>query len=260
LNFRSDIFKSKITRTFLLILLIYNSIFNSLSGQFLFNKINPYFHSGVCKANVSKFSLFYGIELENLTLSEKEENSPFLKVSRLAFLYSLPELIIGSININEIALENTEINIKKNKNIYNYENIFKTGPSKEKANIEENKTDFLKTYLYIKLSSFINIKNFSISYEDEENNFSLNNLNTNLSIVTNRFNIIYFNEKSLDLLNEFTFEIQPSRSIPIQFKNNEISLNENIGFNFLRALGPTLEIPETLLVSSPSDSFDNLSR
>ena len=233
MNFRSDIFKSKITRTFLLVLLIYNSIFNSLSGQFLFNKINPYFHSGVCKANVSKFSLFYGIELENLTLSEKEENSPFLKVSRLAFLYSLPELIIGSININEIALENTEINIKKNKNIYNYENIFKTGPSKEKANIEENKTDFLKTYLYIKLSSFINIKNFNIRYEDEENNFSLNNLNTNLSIVTNRFNIIYFNEKSLDLLNEFTFEIQPSRSIPIQFKNNEISLNENIGFNFL---------------------------
>ena len=233
MNFSSDIFKSKITRTFLLVLLIYNSIFNSLSGQFLFNKINPYFHSGVCKANVSKFSLFYGIELENLTLSEKEENSPFLKVSRLAFLYSLPELIIGSININEIALENTEINIKKNKNIYNYENIFKTGPSKEKANIEENKTDFLKTYLYIKLSSFINIKNFNIRYEDEENNFSLNNLNTNLSIVTNRFNIIYFNEKSLDLLNEFTFEIQPSRSIPIQFKNNEISLNENIGFNFL---------------------------
>ena len=233
MNFRSDIFKSKITRTFLLVLLIYNSIFNSLSGQFLFNKINPYFHSGVCKANVSKFSLFYGIELENLTLSEKEENSPFLKVSRLAFLYSLPELIIGSININEIALENTEINIKKNKNNYNYENIFKPGPSKEKANIEEYKTDFLKTYLYIKLSSFINIKNFSISYEDEENNFSLNNLNTNLSIVTNRFNIIYFNEKSLDLLNEFTFEIQPSRSIPIQFKNNQISLNENIGFNFL---------------------------
>ena len=233
MNFRSDIFKSKITRTFLLVLLIYNSIFNSLSGQFLFNKINPYFHSGVCKANVSKFSLFYGIELENLTLSEKEENSPFLKVSRLAFLYSLPELIIGSININEIALENTEINIKKNKNIYNYENIFKPGPSKEKANIEENKTDFLKTYLYIKLSSFINIKNFSISYEDEENNFSLNNLNTNLSIVTNRFNIIYFNEKSLDLLNEFSFEIQPSKSIPIQFKNNQISLNENIGFNFL---------------------------
>ena len=233
MNFRSDIFKSKITRTFLLVLLIYNSIFNSLSGQFLFNKINPYFHSGVCKANVSKFSLFYGIELENLTLSEKEENSPFLKVSRLAFLYSLPELIIGSININEIALENTEINIKKNKNIYNYENIFKPGPSKENANIEENKTDFLKTYLYIKLSSFINIKNFSISYEDEENNFSLNNLNTNLSIVTNRFNIIYFNEKSLDLLNEFSFEIQPSKSIPIQFKNNQISLNENIGFNFL---------------------------
>ena len=103
MNLRSDIFKSKITLIFLFILLIYNSIFNSFSGQFLFNKINPYLHSGVLKANVNKFSLFYGIELENLILSEKEENSPFINIIE---------------TINKLLLRQIDNNITKNQDKY----------------------------------------------------------------------------------------------------------------------------------------------
>ena len=231
--FRSDIVKSKITQVFLFALLIYNAIFNTLSGQFLFDTINPHFHSGDLSANVSKFSLFYGIELKNIILSEKDNKTPFLKVSRLAFFYSLPALIIGSISIDELALENTEINIIKYKNNYNFENIIKLSPPEEKVVIEENNSNLLKTYIYLKISSIINIKNFNLKYEDEEMYFSLNNLSASLNISTNRFNTIYFDEKILDTLNKFTFEIQPSKSLPIQFKNKDIFLDENIGFHFL---------------------------
>ena len=81
------------------------------------------------------------------------------------------------------------------------------------------------------------------------------NLSEKLTIVIPCKNEGFTIKKSLDLLNEFTFEIQPSRSIPIQFKNNEISLNENIGFNFsdnktVEALSiESLGIPFTLIIN-----------
>jgi hypothetical protein len=232
LKLASGILRSKITIFLFLVFLFYNFIFNSYTGQFLFDTLNPKFHSGDLKGEIKRFSLLSGLEIENLVLTEKKSiNDPFLKLGRFAFIYSLPSLLIGSIHIQEIGLDSIMLVIKKKDSKYNFETIFPVVQEKEKAIENQSIYDSIYTALYIKFFSFINIRNFSISYEDEDVKLRIEDISLQFLLETKRLNTLYFDERSLELIKNLEIDIQPTKFIQTEFQFQNLYFKDQIGFH-----------------------------
>ncbi len=174
------------------------------------------------------------MEIENLVLSEKDSSSKaFLTIGRFAFLYSLPSLLIGSIHIEEIGVESVKLVIQKKNMKYNFESIFPNKQKVEEEIVNKKNSDSIYTGIYIKFTSLFQIKNLSISYEDEEKKFSLEDLSLQFFLETKRWNTLYFDQRSLDVIKNFSLILQPSEYIQTEFQSQTLYFKDKIGFHLL---------------------------
>ncbi len=228
-----EILKNKFVLLILGCVFIYHSIFNQLIGQIIFDHFSPNLSSGIIKANITKFSLFFGIAASDLLIQEKDtQNPPLLKAKNVSLNYNLPLLLIGRLKISEILLMDSEVIINKLDNKYNYEKIFISKEEEIKKEENNEAQDLINLYLYISIYLKVNISNLNIQFIDTDKSFKINNFSTSLELDSKRFNKLYLDSSIFDNIEYLSLIIQPNKILDIYYKDKVFELKELIEFYF----------------------------
>ena len=233
MKFPREILKNKFVLLILGCVFIYHSVFNQLTGQIIFDHLTPNLSSGIIKANITKFSLFFGIAANDLLILEKDsQNPPLLKAKNISLNYNLPLLLIGRLKISEILLMDSDIFINKINNIYNYEKIFISKGKDSKKDENDDAQDLINLYLYISIYLKVNISNLNFQLIDTDKSFKINNFNTSIEFDSKRFNKLNFDSSILDNIDYLSLIIQPNKILDIYYKDKDFELRELIEFYF----------------------------
>ena len=232
-----QIWSYNLIKILIIFFIIYKLIFNSITGKLLIEKGFSSISPAKLELEVKKFSLFYGIEIHNLQL--QTEQTPLLKVSRLAVLYNLPMLFLGRVKISEIALENPEIYLKKQNDKWNFETVFPSEEKKEEELQEEPKSSLSEINLYLPVSAFFyfHIDNLSTTLEiEEKENFTyaqIKNFNLSTQLNTFRFSKIPLSLDALKSLEIFDFALNPHQAVLVFYKDKEQILDTELNLKLL---------------------------
>lgn len=227
-------------RRIFILVIIYKFIFNPVTGQILFKEGFAAVSPGTLSLDVKQFSLFYGIEIQNLELQNAKEmgGDVVCRISRLAFLYNLPLLLTGRLKLSEIAIESPEIYLKKQNNLWNFEKLF-PNKSKEEEEKKEDSPSSEEINLYLPVSAFarFHIDNvlMTVDIEDPENplNLKIKDINANLLLDTFRFRKIPLSLKAIDIIEILEVSLNPEKSIPIYYKDKEEILDAELDIKLI---------------------------
>ncbi len=232
-----QIWSYNLVKIFIMFFILYKLIFNPLTGKFIIKKGFSSISPAKLELDVQKFSLFYGIELHNLQL--QTEQTPLLKVSRLAVLYNLPMLFLGRVKISEIALKNPEIYLKKQNNKWNFETAFPSEEKKEEEPEQESNSSLSEINFYLPVSAFFyfHINNLSTTVEiEEKENFTyaqIKNFSLSTQLDTFRFNKIPLSLDALKSLEIFEFTLNPDQVVQVFYKDKEQTLDTELNLKLL---------------------------
>ena len=132
LTFLKSLLRRKLVLFLLVMVVLYKLVFNSFTGEFLIKKGFNSASTGSISLDVKRFSLFYGIIINDILISSGEDfdKKAILKLDRLALTYNLPLLFIGRLKLSEISLTKPEIHLWQRNGKWNVETLFP--PSEEK--------------------------------------------------------------------------------------------------------------------------------
>ncbi|TGK18624.1 hypothetical protein EHO61_09100 [Leptospira fluminis] len=222
--------KRKILLSVLFVLfLIYHSVFNSFTGQILFDRVFVPIVRGELRGKIRKFSPLYGIRIEDLALTAGPEwgTTPVLQAKGLEFSYNLPYILFGRLKISRISLEDTTVRLKKKKGIWNVATLFAGSDSGGKAEPPSPQTkepiSVIRTYLPVSAFLKLELKNMQlgISSEQEGKPFEaeVEGLDLDLEIDTERFSSIPLNLSALGLIDDFKLSLNPQKPVRIRFRD-----------------------------------------
>ncbi|MCE9501216.1 MAG: hypothetical protein K8R21_12080, partial [Leptospira sp.] len=230
-NFLREIIRRKSFVIFLSFAIVYKLIFNSFTGDFLFKYVFRNYSTGSFQGNVTKFSLFFGIEVRNLIIASGKDfdNKSIVEAERLSLSYNIPLLFLGRLRISEIAFIKPKINLLEKKGEWNVAKLFPAGKAEPRKEPEkESSGDEIN--LYVPVSAFLNfhLEDLDLSVEKEKGanffNAKIEGFTFRFLVDTKRFRKIPLNTGAVSLLDKFEMKLNPDREIKVQFSDNSKSL------------------------------------
>ncbi|MCB1190889.1 MAG: hypothetical protein H7A23_04205 [Leptospiraceae bacterium] len=239
-KFTLKILKSKRVWFLLLTIILYKLVFNPISGKFLVDFVFQKFSTGKFSGNVEQFSLFYGIEFTNVEIKSGADfdNSTILEAQRIAILYNLPRVFIGSLCVNEIAIIKPKVNLLQKKGNWNVATLFPSSGKKEKKE-EKPSTPREEINIYIPISVYLNFLLedlvFTIRTEEGDKEFSgsVEGLSLFVFLDTYRFSKIPLNLGILSSVKNFHVKLNPEKSIKIEFADKSRKLRSPFRLTWL---------------------------
>ena len=231
--------------------LLYNVVFNQVTGNYLLTYIFQNFSTGSYQGKVNQFSLLYGIEIESLTIRSGADfdNQIILSCDRLALQYNLPYLFFGKLKLSEISLTKPFIQILEKSGKLNVATLFPPGkpkpeePPTETAPLEE-------INLYLPVSAYVNffIEDLSFRMEKEKGEkFFLTeekNLHLKLLVATKRFRKIPLNTSIVSIFETIQISLNPTQELQVLFRDNHNELNQPIASSLVLNLDSQKNPPE----------------
>ncbi|MCB1176571.1 MAG: hypothetical protein KDK36_03225 [Leptospiraceae bacterium] len=259
-NIIAKLWKSKLFKTFFILTIIYKLIFNVFTAQFAIDSIFPSLSTGKLSVNVKRFSLFYGVILENIKLNSGNdfENKEIFAANRLALTYNIPLLFLGRLKISEVSLINPNINLWQKSGKWNYETIMKPSEAKEEKKEEEKEekkdsepSGELNLFIPVSAYAYINLENVNFKMVSEPgekfSHTELKNFNFKFLLDTNRFRKIPYTVKAIDILKILKIEINPQNQISILAKDNNSELKTDLNLKLVLFKDSTKNPSEFLL-------------
>ncbi|MBE7412856.1 MAG: hypothetical protein HS129_12500 [Leptospiraceae bacterium] len=224
-------------KSFIILFLVfcfYKLVFNSFTGDFLVSYIFKNYSTGSYSGNVSRFSLFYGLEIKKVSIFSGEDfgKNKIFEAERIAVKYNLPLLFLGRLKLSEIALIAPKINlIEKNKK-WNVETLFpsesKPEIKKEEKETEEESSDSIKTYIPVSafLKLIIHDMDLSIEKEKGEKFFhaKIDGFTFRFLLDTKRINSIPLNTQIVTIFDRLEIGLNPDKEIKVLFEDNSKKL------------------------------------
>ncbi|PJZ68921.1 hypothetical protein CH373_08070 [Leptospira perolatii] len=228
----SDLFQSVLKRKLLLsilasITLLYLLLFNSITGQYLFDRYISHAFQGEIRGNVKKFSLLFGIRLIDVSLNSGPDwgGTQILKVKELEFSYNLPALFLGRLKISRIGLEGLDLDLLQKGSEWNLSAFF--GPSSPKKKKEEAPLDEIRTYFPVSAYLHLDLKDINIRIRSLKSSYSagMEGFQLGFELDTVRFWRIPLDLSILELIDDFDLKLNPERTVRIFFLDSSRSLD-----------------------------------
>ncbi|MDF3819312.1 hypothetical protein P3G55_05345 [Leptospira sp. 96542] len=254
LNSILGIAKSKKFRYFLLVFLIYKSVFNAFTADRLFPFLVSKFTQSKLEANWKTFSLFFGIEAESFRFYPGGgfSNVALIEADRFAIRYNLPLILFGKISLSDITLQNAHIHLEEKAGVWNYENIALPSVEEKKEESVHEPSEGIKTYLPLQFFASINFESVEVDVKKETgdlHSLNLQDLVVKLDIVSNRFTNLPFSPAILEELDSVHLVINKPKPIPIHLDSKDVKWNQTIPLALELEWDRTVS-PELFLFSS----------
>jgi hypothetical protein len=226
-------------RFFLILFLIYKSIFNAYSADFIFPRAVSAFTNAELAIDVKTFSLFFGLDARAIRFKTK---APFasenlFEAKRLALRYNLLSLIFLKLKITEVAIESGILFLHEKDGVWNYSVIAK--PSQPKVVPEEPPSEPLeeiRTYLPFAAEAHLNLSQFHLRILKESESrlaADVSDFNLRMDLVSNRFTSLPLNLELLDQIDTFYLALNPDRSIPIAVETPILNWKQTLPLSLL---------------------------
>jgi hypothetical protein len=240
LTFLKNLLKRKLVRFLLILIVLYKLVFNSYTGEFLIKKGFTSASTGSISLSVKRFSLFFGIIINDILISSGEdfEKKPVLKLERLAVVYNLPLLFTGRLKLTEISLTKPEAHLWQKNGKWNYETLFIPSEEKKEEEKKEEKTS-TELSLPIPVSAYLNffIHDLKIEMEAEKGDkyfyAFLDNFSFYFLLNTKRFSTLPYSTKAISIIDELNIQLNPTDDISISMKDNIASLQTDLKLSLL---------------------------
>ena len=240
LTFLKSLLRRKLVLFLLVMVVLYKLVFNSFTGEFLIKKGFNSASTGSISLDVKRFSLFYGIIINDILISSGEDfdKKAILKLDRLALTYNLPLLFIGRLKLSEISLTKPEIHLWQRNGKWNVETLFP--PSEEKEEEKEEETEpstelSLPVPVSAYLNFFIHDLKLEIEAEKGEKYFYgfLDNFSFYFLLNTKRFSTLPYSVKAISIIEELTIQLNPTNPIQITARDNTASIQTDLNLSLL---------------------------
>ncbi|TGM01263.1 LIC_11026 family protein [Leptospira jelokensis] len=249
--------KTKTFRGLFVLVLLYKLVFNQFTANWLLPKLVSHFTMAKLEGEFTCFSLFFGIEIQNLRVTPGGpfSESPLLTAKEVRLRYNFPFLTFGKIRISDISLTEANLRMEEKAGEWNLAYLLKPKAEvEEEPKIEEPKEPIteISTYLPLQLSAYLNLKGISLQYIRETGNlryFSLQNLDFQTKLVTNRFTSIPLGIEALDQLDEVLVHLNSERPLLIELDSNGVKWKESFPMS-LRLEWDRTENPELFLFAT----------
>jgi hypothetical protein len=251
-TFLQNFFKRKLVRFFIILLVLYKLVFNAYTGEFLIKKGFSSASTGSISLNVKRFSLFFGIIINDIFISSGEdfEKKPVLKLERLALTYNLPLIFTGRLKLTEISLTKPEIYMWQKNGKWNVETLFVSSEEKkEEEKKEEETSSSNELSLPIPVSAYLNffIHDLKIEIEAEKGEkyfyAFLDNFSFYFLLNTKRFSTLPYSVKAISIIDELNIQLNPTDEISISMKDNIASLQTDLRLSLLLNNNNSGDIP-----------------
>ncbi|MCW7493974.1 hypothetical protein ND861_14340 [Leptospira sp. 2 VSF19] len=227
--------KTKTFRGFLVLFLLYKSIFNVFTADLLVPKLFSHFTMGKMEGDFRCFSLFFGIEIDHFRLYPglPFENTPLAEARRIRLRYNLPLLILGKIKITEIGLQDAKIYIEERLGKWNIASLVKPSVSLPEEPPLESKPPLteIKTYLPLQASAYLNLDTVAFQLKRDTGSlhfFSVDDLSLQTELVTNRFTSIPFDLSLLNQIDHILLSLNTAKPIPLNLDSEELKWKQTI--------------------------------
>ncbi|XDD51335.1 hypothetical protein AB3N59_06130 [Leptospira sp. WS92.C1] len=243
------------------ILFIYKLIFNRFTGQILLSKIAEGLIQGSATFNVKKFSLFYGLTLEDLLFRSDAsfENQPVLSAKEVDLSYNLPLIFFGRVKLSRIAVVGLQVDLRQKRGEWNLSKLFPPAPA-ESLETETSSPPLNEIATYLPVSAFLRLelKDIFVHVSSESGASSyrtgLDGFNLGLELDTIRFRKIPFNLRILQLIDSLRFQMNPEKTVRIYFEDNSKFLDQP--FRLTLELTRDDSVPGGMLVSKADIGSD----
>lgn len=226
-------------RLLLTLFLIYKSVFNVYSADYILPRLVESFTNAELEIDTKVFSLFFGLETNSIRLKLKNEfpNESIFEAKRLALRYNLLSLLYLKLKVSEIAIESGTLFLHERGGVWNFSRIAKATTAKPEPIPETSPPlEEIKTYLPLLAEAHINLDQFHLRYwKESEKRFLANvyDFNLRLDLITNRFTSLPLNFEILDQIDNFYLALNPNRSLPIEIDSEDINWKQTIPLSLL---------------------------
>ncbi|MCX7998486.1 MAG: hypothetical protein N3A69_05965, partial [Leptospiraceae bacterium] len=193
---------------------------------------------GKIEYQFTKFSLFYGIELQQIKIQNLPENGgdTIFTASRIALLYNLPAILLAKVRISEIAIEKPQIYLSQKDGVWNFEHLLPKEVDEKKEEVEEEtgqiNNDEVNLFLPIHIFFKAYITELEFHYLQEEKGFqkkaSLENLNFSLLLETERFSKLPLSLKALQILDNLQIYLNPTQDLKLYYSDSNEIVNAEL--------------------------------
>lgn len=180
--FRSAVFKKTlviVAAVAALLIIVFFIFRNSILHSLLEKKCSSFRtkYNAELIVNDSYFSGFTGITLENISLVPNNDDTLFI-CGKLYIHLKLFPLLIGSVGIDDVCLENTVVSVKRKEGKDNYSFLFRSEKEKvtktpDKRDSYSEKLDKIFTGVFDKIPDNVEIRKFSLQAMLDSNSFSI---------------------------------------------------------------------------------------
>ncbi|PJZ29526.1 LIC_11026 family protein [Leptospira kmetyi] len=245
------------------LLIIYKLAFNRFTGQLVVSKILQDSIQGTASFTVTKFSLLYGITLENLLLKSDSsfEERPVLSVKELDLSYNLPWIFFGRAKLSRIAVVGLQIDLRQKKGEWNLAKLFAS--SKEEPKREEapsSPLEEISTYVPVSAYLGLELKDIFVHVVSDSGASSykagVDGFNLALELDTVRFRKIPLNVRILQIIDVIRFRMNPEKTVRIYFEDDSKSLDQP--FRLGLELSRDDSVPGGLLISKADIGSDSV--
>jgi hypothetical protein len=227
----------------LAIFLLYHAIFNSWVGQVVLEKtFGSFTQNAELKANVTRFSLFFGVEIKDVSIRSLGEvsDSPIFLADRISLLYNLPSLLTGRVSVREIGLDNSKIHLKEKNGIWNYLEILLPTSGENvvsEANPDSSSDKSESISLPIPMSFYVNLNLDDIDFRYEDNSsqrdFEIRGIKLKFLLDTHRTSNIPFSISAIDLVDRIHFEMNPASLLYLRYIDENLEIDNSWNFSLL---------------------------
>ncbi|TGK36404.1 hypothetical protein EHQ12_05395 [Leptospira gomenensis] len=243
--------------------IIYKSVFNRFTGQWIVSKTFSGFLRGSAEFEVKKFSLWYGLTLENLVLRSDAQfgGSPVLSAKEADISYNLPLLFFGRLKLSRIAFVGLRLDLLQKKGVWNAAALFP--PSSEPPSPEQKSDSPLgeiSTYLPVSAYLKLELKDLFVRVVSESGESSyqagVEGFHLDLELDTVRFRKIPLDVGILGLIDSVRFRMNPEKTVRIRFEDGSKSIDQPFRLTFELIRDDT--VPGGILVSRADVGSDSI--
>jgi hypothetical protein len=229
------LFKRKTVYVLLTLFFLYHSLFNVYVAQKVSSWLVPKFLQGEYHFQWEKFSLFYGVELNDIQLKGTKEfsNDVVFQADSFHFRYNLPLLLLGRLKLSEVSLTKPKLFLRESRGIWNISTCLVEGEKKEKVEDESTKIDEIATY--VPVSAFLQLQliepEIRVVQESQSSQLKLLGPSLYLTLDTYRFRKIPLNFKILELPEVLMLSVNPQKDLLFEYEDPKLKVTAPLTFS-----------------------------